>query len=66
MLGSTTKKLRTKNETRGSLIDKIVTYDIDKLDFLDIPDRVVRPRLTAEQKAAKKEEVELEEDDLKW
>ena len=55
MLETTTKKLRTKNESRGSLIDKIVTYGIDKMDFLDIPDRVARPRLTAEQKATKKE-----------
>ena len=55
MLESTKKQLRTKNETRGSLIDKIIEYGIDKLDFLDIPDRVARPRLTAEQKATKKE-----------
>jgi len=50
------KPLRTSNEPKSKLIDKIVAYDIDKVIDIDIPEKVERKKMTDEEKQQKKKQ----------
>jgi len=54
------KPLRTSNETKSKLIDKIVAYDIDKVIDIDIPEKVERKKMTEEEKQEKKKQKQEE------
>jgi hypothetical protein len=52
------KPLRTSNESKEKLIEKIVAYDIDKVINIDIPDKVERKKMTEEEKQQKKTQIQ--------
>ncbi len=54
------KPLRTANEDKSKLIEKIVAYDIDKVINFDIPDKVERKKMTEEEKQQKKKQKQEE------
>jgi len=54
------KPLRTANEDKSKLIEKIVAYDIDKVIDIDIPDKVERKKMTDEEKQQKKKQKQEE------
>jgi len=43
------KPLRTSNEPKSKLIEKIVAYDIDKVIDIDIPEKVERKKMTEDE-----------------